>query len=181
MMSAGRGAERRGFTVLEMAITMSVLMVALYALTSTVWRLHDLSSANKERRLAEDALRSISEEIRSISAAAKAEPASWARTLSGAFGPGGRPGERFDVRELCPRPEAQSVGSVWIVTDETLTDEAIGFELGLPRDLDGDGSATNTDVSATATVLPVVLRLRWKGASGEREIVHAFLEPSYRT
>lgn len=177
--SAGRRAVRSGFTVLEMAVTMSVLMVALYALTSTVWRLHDLSRANKERRVAEDALRSMCEAIHSISAAARAEPASWARTLTNAFGPEGRPGERFDVPELTPRDGMESVGSVWIVTDETVSDKDIGFELGLPRDLDGDGAATNTDVSQTATVLPVVLRLRWKSAASEREIVHAFLEPSF--
>ena len=173
------GRSRDGFTVVEMAVTLSVLMIALYALTSTVWRLHGLCDANQERRVAENALRSITEEVHSLSAAAQTDPMRWARTLSQAFAPGGRPGERFDVPELTRLRGSQSVGTIRVVTDETITDEDIGFDLGLPRDLDGDGQVSNTDVSGGATLLPVVVTLRWKGAAGQREVVHAFLELPY--
>jgi hypothetical protein len=41
-------------------------------------------------------------------------------------------------------------GSIRIVTDETATDAALGMELGMPRDLNGDGDAADTDVSGHA-------------------------------
>lgn len=158
---------------------MAVVTVALYALTSTVWRLHALNEANQERRLAENALQSICEQVHSVSAAAQSNPAGWARTLSTAFASDGHPGNRFDVPELVSLPGVESIGTIQVVTDEELTDSDLGFPVGMPRDLDGDGVIASADVSATALLLPVVVVLRWKGGSGERELVHAFFELAY--
>lgn len=60
--------------------------------------------------------------------------------------------------------------SIRFFTDET----ADRPELGLPRDLDGDGLASNADISRAgqngrlmATTLPYALTLRFRGARGE--------------
>lgn len=51
-------------------------------------------------------------------------------------------------------------GTVTIFADET-EDTAESNALGLPRDLDGDGFATNTDVTNSAALLPIRLQLAW--------------------
>ena len=45
-------------------------------------------------------------------------------------------------------------GSVKVFVDETAS-TAEALEMGLPRDLDGDGAATNADVSSGYILLPV--------------------------
>jgi hypothetical protein len=44
-------------------------------------------------------------------------------------------------------------------------------ELGLPRDLDGDGLVDSADHSTDAIFLPVAVRVEWTGAQGQRQIV----------
>ena len=58
---------------------------------------------------------------------------------------------------------------VHVVVDETLGDRELGTQLGLPRDLDGDGSVSSVDVRERAQLLPVVLVARWAGVLGPCE------------
>jgi hypothetical protein len=44
-------------------------------------------------------------------------------------------------------------------------------ELGMPRDLNGDGIVDSADHSGDYRVLPVLLRLDWSGRSGNRHTV----------
>ena len=69
--------------------------------------------------------------------------------------------------------------SVEVITDETMTDQELGVHLGLPRDLDADGEVTSVDVRGRALLLPVLLRARWHGAGGERELVRALYLEGY--
>jgi hypothetical protein len=77
----------------------------------------------------------------------------------------------FQVEGLNPVPGQATVGTVRLVTDETATDTALGVELGMPRDLDGDGLATNVAVTTTARLLPVVFEVRWGSPWGEQRIM----------
>ena len=61
-----------------------------------------------------------------------------------------------------------------MLSSNPLDDETLGINLGLPRDLDGDGDATHSDVRETAGLLPVVIRLSWSGVAGESSLEHAF-------
>ena len=80
----------------------------------------------------------------------------------------------FGVRDIA-RTRAFYVDCLgYLVTDETRTDAALGCQLGMPRDLDGDGLATNTNVSGTALLIPVVVRARWSGSRGNQAITHGF-------
>ncbi len=56
-------------------------------------------------------------------------------------------------------------GIVTIFTDET-EDSDDTAALGFPRDLNGDGSASDTDVTTDYMLLAVRLRVTWQGASG---------------
>ena len=43
----------------------------------------------------------------------------------------------------------------------------------MPRDLDGDGLASNADVTNNASLLPAIVDVRWRHAGGEFEIRQA--------
>jgi type II secretory pathway pseudopilin PulG len=165
---------RAGFSLLETMVGIAVLMIGLLAMTSTSVVVHSLGESDKSRRLATNALRAVIEEVNALSYASTQSELGWAAVMTDAYGTDGQPGATFAVRGLDPWPGLAQVGSVWIVTDEQLTDRQLGAELGMPRDLDGDGLASSTDVSGSATVLPVVVRLRWTGEAGDRELIHGF-------
>ncbi len=55
-------------------------------------------------------------------------------------------------------------GTVTVIVDETATVP----ELGLPRDLDGDGSASSYDVTASYVLLPVRVDVTWPASFGNR-------------
>lgn len=173
----GRGSRssgRAGFTLLEVTLAVTVLLVAVLAAAASTLRMHALRRTNRERTIAQNAVRSVSERLQSLSARAVTDPAGWSTTVLMGVAAAGEIGPRFDVRELTAREGAPSVGTVTIVTDENANDAALGAELGLPRDLDGDGTSANGDVSANALLLPVVVRARWHGVNGDGEIVHSF-------
>jgi len=173
----GRARTRRttsGFSLLEVTLSITVLLVALLAATASTLKMAGLRRVTRERMLAQNAVRAVSERLQSLADRGTTDPAGWNAVVLGGLAAGGEVGPTFDVQELTAREGAASVGTVELVTDETTTDAALGTQLGLPRDLDGDGAATSADVSTTARVFPVVVRARWHGAAGNSEIVHAF-------
>ena len=167
-------ARSGGFTLVEAVVVTSVLLMGLLAMTSTSVTVHALRETDREHRLAADALASLVEDVRSVSNALVAADPSWSQAFVAAWSPGGEPGDRHDVAGLTPVAGEPSVASVRIVTDETLTDAELGVELGMPRDLDNDGAVDDPDVAADAVLLPVVVTLRWHGASGARRLEQAF-------
>ncbi len=169
-----RASARGGFTLLETMIGISVLMVGLLALTSTSFVAHTLSDSDTDRRAAGAALSSVIEDITATANRPPEGENSWAETMVAAYGAGGDPGPTFDVPGLTPWQGLASVGSIEIVTDETLEDAELEVELGMPRDLDNDAVVGDTDVSSTATLLPVIVRLQWTGRAGDRELVQGF-------
>jgi hypothetical protein len=84
------------------------------------------------------------------------------------------------VELLTPSDSGKSFpGTIQIVTDESVTDEQLGVELGLPRDLNADGDQIDTDVSGDARLLPVIIRIQWRGQGGEQNLVHGFYVMGY--
>ena len=165
---------RHGFSIVEVVVATAVLAIGMLALTSTTWRVHALTASNEDRRLAQNDLRAITEQIMSLSEAALEDPDTWAGTATAAFAPGGTPGNTFDIPGLERVPGKPAVGTIRLVTDETVTDAQLGLTLGMPRDLDGDGVASNTNVGATARLLPVILDLSWASGTGSRRARHGF-------
>lgn len=164
---ANRGRARAGgFTLIEVALAVIVLLVGLVALSASAVRVQGLARAARERMAAQNALRAKAEEVRSISRAGLSDPLGWGIHVANATGALAT----FPVEGLTPVEGAASVGTLRLVTDETATDAALGVELGMPRDLDGDGLATNNAVSTTAKLLPVVLEVRWNSPWGQQRI-----------
>lgn len=174
--SKGKSA---GFTLVEIGLAMTILLVALMAMGASTLRMSSLRRQNRERAVAQNAIRTISEQIHATADRVRRESGDWASDFGAELAAGGSLGPTFDIQSLTPQNGQPSVGTITVVFDETATDAALGFELGMPRDLDGDGAVDNTDVSNTARILPVIVRAQWTGVSGDVQIVHPFYVIGY--
>ena len=171
--------SRAGFTLIEVSLAVTILIVAVMATSASTASMSGLRRQNRERSVAHNMIRTISENVHSISDVALANPATWAATVTAAASPGGEIGDQFDVRALTPIAGQNRVGTLQVITDETLTDADLDMQLGMPRDLNGDGDAADTDVSANARLLPVIVTVRWRGVSGDQVIRHPFYVIGY--
>jgi prepilin-type N-terminal cleavage/methylation domain-containing protein len=171
--------SRGGFTMLEVSLALTVLVVAMAALGASNMRMNALRRSNRDRTVAQNAVQTISEEIQAIARAGAADPGGFAQHVAAALATGGQLGNTFDVPELTPQSGEAHAGSIRLITDETTNDAALKLELGLPRDLNGDGDANDSDVSGSARLLPVVVTLRWHSQAGDQQIVHPFYASEY--
>lgn len=186
---AGRGAlggrqplERRqgGFTMVETALAMTVLVVAMMSLSAASLRTHALRRQNRERAMAQNAVRAVVDRIQSTSEQILDKyppflyPQEWSQRVVQALSPGGSIGSTFPVPELNATQGGVPVGSIQVVLDENVTDAQLGAPIGMPRDLNGDGVVASTDVTLDAVVLPVVVSVTWRGISGTTTIDHPF-------
>ncbi len=162
----------RGMTIVEIVIAMGVLVVALLAIMSAMLSSDRLRQVSREQVLAYNAARDVVETMRN----------STFNQIFTNFTPGGVNGGTFDVPLTVSVPPLSGVTlnqvtsgtSVGTVTfpmtgtnlDETVTDAA----LGMPRDLNGDGDATDTSVAGTYVLLPVRVTVRWQSQTGPVEI-----------
>lgn len=170
-----RGARRRGFTLVELSLAMTILIVALVSISAATLKAHSLRRQNRERTLATNAMRSTAERIHSLSyITVEDSPDTWVQDVLGTYGPGGTVGNTFDVPGLNPIGANASVGTITIVTDETVADAALGVDFGMPRDLNGDLDALDNDVTADARILPVVITVNYQGGTGPVTISHGF-------
>lgn len=181
--------------MVEVGLAITVLVVAVMAMSASTLRMHSLRRENRERTVAQNAARTVAEQIQAISyqyvidapddpVAPDFDLRNWGQFVVDTLSAGGEIGATFDVRELDPPAGEASVGTIQVITDETTTDAQLGLDLGLPRDLDGDGLADNGDVIATQAIraprlLPIVVTVRWRGAKGTRQIAHPFYVIGY--
>ncbi|MGD2016604.1 MAG: prepilin-type N-terminal cleavage/methylation domain-containing protein [Planctomycetota bacterium] len=168
--SSSPRARRKGFTLLEVLITVAVLMVGLLAMSSTSVVVNSLRRSASDRARAHAAVQAISQDLLSVARVSSEDPALWAGEILDVYGPDGSPGNELPVTGLDPWTGSDHIASVTIITDETATDSEYGLNLGMPRDLDGDGVASNTDVTSNASLLPAIVEVRWRHAGGEFEV-----------
>ncbi|MBL4769708.1 MAG: prepilin-type N-terminal cleavage/methylation domain-containing protein, partial [Planctomycetes bacterium] len=135
--------NRGGFSLVEVMIATCVLTIGLLALSSTSVVIHSLDRADEARGSAASAMQRVIERTKALSGRSVVDPAGWSNVLTTALRPGGSIGDVFDVPGLDPWLGNPNIGTVLIITDETLTDADIGITLGMPRDLNGDGDATD--------------------------------------
>lgn len=169
--SAGR---RAGFSLVELAIAISILLIGMVSVVTASSQMNSLRRQSRERVLAQNGVRSLVERIQSRSfQLAQADPEAWSLALQAEFGPGSA-GEEFDILELDAPPGAASVATVRLVTDETEGDGGLLVDIGMPRDLNGDGDASDVDVAADAVLLPCVITAQWHGINGLQTFRHGF-------
>jgi len=167
--------ERDGFTLVELLLAAAVLVVAVYAISRAIVSGAALIQDNHETAVAHQAARRAmgalqAAEFLEIFQSYNADPA------DDPGGPGTQPGNTFAVPGLDPRDDDPD-GFVGEVIFPSFSPDGVSFELredlddpvlGMPRDLNGDGDVDALDHADDYLVLPVTLRLSWKGVSGER-------------
>jgi hypothetical protein len=146
-----------GFTVLEAAIALTVLAVALMTLFGTIVYCSRSNLAAEQRVHALNAAQAKLEELRS-------RP--FDRLIED-YAPGGTIGDRFGVPSI-DSEELVAQGQVVFFVDER---ENPGSEfLALPLDLNADGDTSDEDVSARCDLLPVRVTVRWEGVLGDQRV-----------
>lgn len=180
-------SAKAGFTIVEISIAVTILVVAIMATSASTLRMSSLQRQNRERAVAHNMVRSISENMHAIADAARENPGDWSpmstgvwsRDIVNAATDGGEIGDWFEVGGLNAAGLDEQPGLVTVITDETVTDADLGLNLGMPRDLNGDGDATDTNVTNDASLLPIIVRVRWQGGSGIQQVRHPFYVSGY--
>lgn len=166
-----------GFTFIELAIGMTVLMSALLILSSVVSSMSKQRAVNRETSLAVAAARNMLETLRAEEFADvyrlyNANPA------DDPAGAGTAPGNRFAVAGLDDAVDSPD-GLELEVVFPTQVDPGTGLQqlredveiraLGMPRDLSGDNVVDDQDHGADYFILPVQIRVRWTSPNGPRQ------------
>ena len=170
---------KAGFTVVEMALATTMLMVGIMAISAATLRMHQLGRQTREHTLAPNAMTQMGERLNSASAIAAMTPSTWAFELQEAYSSGGSVGDDFHVEGLTPLDGFENAGSIEFITNETLTDAELGVVLGMPRDLNGDGDATDVDITDSAKLLPVMVTIGWTVRGSETSIKHPLFLMGY--
>lgn len=155
-MDSRHGGES-GMTLVEVAVALVLLTVPFgYMVVGTAAS----SRQEYDSRLRLTAMQAAESKAAEIRATPVAE-------IPGIWGPEGTEGPGFSIPDL--NDDNGPSGRVLVVTDETLSDADIGFALGMPRDLDGDGFATNTDVTGASAAIPILVTITW-GPPNNQEV-----------
>jgi Tfp pilus assembly protein PilV len=133
-----------GFSLIEAVTAMAVMTVGFAGLASGFVSNSQAYDRARENAFVIQTLRQMAESIRGTPFGEI--PITWQ-------------GWQFQVAEI------GATGTVKVFVDETDT-SADAAMLDLPRDLDGDGSATTTNVTNKHLLLPIKITLSWTSRDG---------------
>ena len=161
-----------GITMIELIISILILTVAAYMLSSTITASLSHTVAKREQAVAVEAAMNKMEEMRAeefidLFRIYNANP------NDDPLGAGTAVGEEFDVVGLdaivAEGGAVLPVGRVIIPQmGNELREDQVDPDLGLPRDLNGDFLVDGLDHSEDYLVLPVIVRIEWSGRLGPR-------------
>ena len=156
-MPSRSGVSREdGFTILEAAVSLTLLAVALISLWGTLIYCSRSNIAAEQKIRALNAAQAKVEELKSLPF----------ESLISEFGPSGSTGDTFAVPSIDSEQSTAS-GRIAFFVDET---DSHGEVMGFPLDLNGDGDADDVDVSGGFQILPVRVTVRWIGVLGEQRV-----------
>lgn len=171
-------SDPQGFSLVEVVLMMGILVVALLATISALVSSMTLVRVGEENTLAVNAARRLIEELQvwndfeELFAAHNADPSDdpWV----------GCPGSFFTVDGLGPIAGNPSVGEIIFPSPAgqptVLREDIVNDDLGMPRDLSGDGVVDGADHSGDYVLLPVTIRVQWQGPGGACSLsLHALL------
>ncbi|HEX6885421.1 MAG TPA: prepilin-type N-terminal cleavage/methylation domain-containing protein [Planctomycetota bacterium] len=172
------GSPASGFTMIELMIVASVLLLTLLFFSQSMGSTAALSGVNRETGLATEGAREIVERMQGTEDFARVFRLYNDYPDDDPNGPGTAPGAGFAVAGLEPTDDDPDglVGEIRFPTvpgpaGPQLREDVVDDALGMPRDLDGDGLPPDAlDKKDTYRLLPVELTLRWKGKTGVRSI-----------
>lgn len=148
--------RRAGFTLLEVVIAMTILIVSMGGMLSSMLASEKLGQTNEERQLAIHAAEGMIETLQGQDFNA----------LFTTFD-----GRTFEVPGLDPQPGAMVPGRIdFPGTGGVLREDVSDAGLGMPRDLNADGVIDGLDHSGDYTLLPVRIQVAWRGKAGDAQV-----------
>lgn len=152
---------------------MSLVSVALLAGVSSVTGSSILGQSNEESSLAVQSARGVMETMRGSHFSSLLVN----YNEDGDDDPGGAntsPGSNFAAPFLDPqRGDVDGLAGEILMPltgSGELLENQVRPEFGLPMDLNGDGIIDGSDHSSDYTVLPVIVRVDWRGRTGDRSL-----------
>ena len=160
---------RRGFTLVELLVSFSALLVVLLGFSRMLLSSHMASNTTHEATLTKEAARAMVEELQAaplaeVYATHNANPA------DDPGGAGTAPGAGFTVRGLsAPLDDADGLPGHILFPEKNnvLSELQVQPQYGWPMDMDRDGAKLTANVSTTYRILPVVVRVEWRGSGGK--------------
>ena len=165
-------ARRAGLTLVELAVSITVMAFALCAAASTVITTGALNQKNHETEVARRAAENMLEVLRNTDFT-KVFPSYNSTPADDPNGAGTAPGNLFAVPGLAPLPGAPGgvAGQIFFpCPGPALYENVVDASLGMPRDLNADGVIDAANHVGDNHVLPVRVRVQWKGKSGPRTV-----------
>lgn len=163
-----------GFSLIEVLVAMSVLLIASLGMLGSISTSSVLSEASQETTLAYANAQSMLERLRTQRFREVFVRFNGDQTDDPATGVS--PGSGFDVRGLNPRQDDPDgfVGEIIFPTPPgdpgSLREDLVDRGFGFPRDLDGDRAQDADNHASDYLVLPVRVRVQWRGKSGNRQV-----------
>jgi len=162
-------------TLLEVVLVMTVMLVAISMLSGTLLAAARQRTFQKEEAIASLTIRNVLERLRELPcqqvyASYNADPS------DDPLGPGTAPGHRFATPGLTPVLEAEDQLTGTVVFPERvvpsggreLREDLANELLGMPRDLNGDNVVDGRNHAGDYLILPVEVRVEWRGHNGNR-------------
>jgi hypothetical protein len=170
-----RRNPRAGLTLIEILCAIAVLMVSVLGFAQAITASARNTQATKERTLAMQAARRMLEEIEANVFA----EAFWRYNDYPNDDPGGvgtAQGSRFAVPGLHLQDgdtdgfAGEIVFPTRVGVPRGLREDVAEPKLGMPHDLNGDGLIDAGNHAGNYRLLPVLVRVRWRGAAGDGSV-----------
>ncbi len=168
----------RGITFVEVAMVMTILSVAGLCLVGSMTYSVKQNALNEESATAMFAARAILEQMKAADDLQELYTTFNSDPADDPLGTSTAVGNTFTVYELADTTVDRTTGRGDILFPTILDGESRTVlredldlpELGLPRDLNGDGVIDSENHAEDFRVLPVRIRVQWEGITGHREI-----------
>jgi prepilin-type N-terminal cleavage/methylation domain-containing protein len=157
--AGGHRGTRSGFTLTEIALAVAVFGLVAGSTVYSLLHAKYLSWTNRERGIALEAAQSAMEQVRGDD---------FRNAFANFNG-----GTNFAVPGLnvIPGDPDGFVGEIFFPGDGVqLLENFVDRELGMPRDLDLDGTIDGADHAPDYEVLPVRVRVQWRGPRGNEQV-----------
>ncbi len=168
-------SARGGFTMVEVLLASLVLVIAILGTMSSITSSAVLGDASLETTVAYKAAQQQMERLKATAFANVFTEFNGDPT-DDVGGNGTAPGANFAVAGLDPQRDdaAGMVGVILLPVSDAqpgrLIETFVDDQMGMPRDLNVDGVVDAADHSADYFILPVRVRIEWRGLSGNRTI-----------
>lgn len=165
-----RRRNEAGFSLIETMIVLGTVTLTILGVITAHLTCARLGQTNHETQAAAQRVRTVMEEISSTDVVEV--PALFDHVPDNdPGGAGTAPGHAFATTALSSNSSGDR-GAILLPVNNAgeVREDIVIPELGMPRDLNGDGSIDSANHAADFHVLPVLVRLRWSGISGNREM-----------